>query len=482
MSTAPVVIPTVEPTTKQREFYTLCQDPEAEEILFDGAIRSGKTQACCRQLAAWAFTYGGVYVVMRRHYQELEDSTKKAMLWGDGGMPAACPQELWKNGDKGYHAKDNKVVLWNGAEIIFRNAEDPKKAQAIMMGISLSGFFVDQVEEFDEDEYEELVETMCGRLSHPVGPRKGLYAANPGAETHWLYKRIVDPDTRQSQCRYLHATLFDNIEQLPADFVRRQRRRKGTTFYDRFILGRWGSFGGKRFQIWRAEQHVVSDFVVPKDWEITEGIDYGFANPTCCLWHAAAPDGHEYFVAEHYEAGRPISHHAAAIKKIRKDRNLAPSATWLDPSAWAGRGEFESPAFEFGDYGIDAGKAQNDRLGGWNRMDELLTQRVVKCSCPEPVRADNSPRLRMVASCPNLIRELPSLKVKKSLGGQPLDDVEKTNDHSCDTARYVLMSRPFYPVTEAEADGTGDDRTLNYVRRLMKRAQEGERSTLVMGG
>lgn len=466
------------PRPKQLELYAVAREPDAEEILFDGSIRGGKTQAGCDQIVAWAAKFGGSHAVMRKTYQELEDTTKKAMLRGDGGMPPALPPELVKREWPVNVPGGNKVELWNGGEILFRSLETPKTAEDKIKNITLCSFLIDQGEELEDDLYEsQFYETLVGRLSDPRGPRKGIIIANPAAETHWIYRRFIDPETRRAGCRRVHVTLMDNAEVLDPQYVARMMARGENPatrdWFERLVLGKWGAMGGKRFKGFRDESHIVPAFDVPKEWEITEGGDYGWTHPFGWVWHACAPDGHEYFVAEHHKAKETISWHAAQIKAIRREFNLAPSSTWLDPSAWAQRGEFSAPAMELAEYGIDCGKAQNERLGGWNRLDELLNARVKECTCPVP--RPGSPKLMLFDRCPELAKQIRNAKIKEGL-----DDVEKVNDDLLDPARYVVMSRPFF--IEEEDSGAVADHRRRYVRQLMDRARETERPTLILGG
>lgn len=464
------------PNVPQAKALALAEADGVREIMLDGAIRSGKTQVGAEILVQYALAMPATYVVFRKTYLELRDSTKKAIMFGDADMPPVLPREAWKDSD--YHATDNIVKIAGGSEILFRSAEDPFTGAAKIRNVALGGFLIDQVEELEHDDYlTHFYRTLLGRLSDPRGPRRGVLIANPGPETHWVYRRLVDEETRADKVGYVHFTLHDNKENLTPDYYEDTCATKHTApeWFDRFVDGKWGAFEGKRFKCWRPEKHIVDPFIVPPEWEITEGIDFGYAHPFCCMWHAAAPCGHEFFVAEHYERRRPISYHARRIKEIRANRNLAPSATWLDPSAWSDRGEFESPAFELADYDISAGKAQNDRIGGWNRLDELLMKPLGlpdgTCSCPPGA----GPRLRVLSTCVNLIRELPNLKIKDGT-----DDVEKRHDDSPDAGRYVVMSRPFF--TEPETDFAGDDRMSRYVRHLKTRAKEDQRDQLVTGG
>lgn len=447
-----------EPTPKQREFWAACHDAHAEEILFDGAIRSGKTQAACKMITSWAWQYGGPnwkFVILRKTYRELEDSTKAAFLRGDGKMPPACPPALIAN----YRKQDEMAVLHNGAEILFRSAENPAETEDKIRNVTIAGFLIDQVEELAGDDYFQLYETLCSRMSDPRGPSKALLVANPGPEDHWVFKRFVAEGSRETYpwTRRVHVKLDENSWNLPERYMEMMRRRESTNnmWYRRFILGEWGAFGGKRFQSWDRNLHVCEPFEIPSDWEIVVGMDYGWANPTVALYCAIDFDGRWWAVGEHYGSERPISWHAKAMREIESSLNLTPSSYWMDPSAWAKKSEYESPSMEFADYGIYAGRAQNDRLGGWNRIDEMMGE----------LMEDGKPRLRIFSTCTNLIRELPSLRIKDGT-----DDVEKENDHAADALRYAIMSRMPHPVQdETEED---EDMRERFARRVIERARE----------
>src|SRR4030095_11953002 len=184
-------------------------------------------------------------------------------------------------------------------------------------------------------------------------------------------------------------------------------------------------------------KHVAKPFPVPPAWEVVQGIDYGWAHPTAGIWCAIDYDGRWWVVGEHYVRERPVSFHAQQMRKLERHLNIPPSSRWLDPSCWAKRSEFQSTAMEFAEYGIDCGKAQNDRISGWNRIDEMLTDE----------RSDGLPRRRVFNGCENLIDEMRSLKIKEGT-----DDVEKEHDDASDALRYAIMSRMPTPILEEEEE------------------------------
>jgi PBSX family phage terminase large subunit len=431
-----VVRDTFVPNQKQIDFWAEANHPDAEEVLFDGAIRSGKTQGACKLIVAWAWKYGGPnwkFVVMRKTYRELADSVQAAFYKGDGRMPAACPPELIER----YLAKDETLILKNGAQILFRSAENASEAEDKIRNVTIAGFFIDQVEELTGAAYFQLYETLTSRMSDPRGPGKALLVANPGPEDHWVYNRFVDPLTKEPQTRRVAVSLMENRHNLDPRYYARMMRRKETNpmFFRRFILGEWGAFGGKRFPVWDPAIHVCTPFEIPQSWEVIQAIDYGWNHPTAAVWVAIDFEGRWWVVAEHYEREKPVSWHCAEMLKLEQRLNIAPSSRWMDPSTWAKRSEYESTALEFADYGIFAARAQNERLGGWNRIDEMLSERM----------ADGFPRMRFFDTCANVIRELPSAKIKEGT-----DDIEKENDDALDALRYAIMSRMPSPIEQEE--------------------------------
>jgi PBSX family phage terminase large subunit len=464
------------PNAKQNAFFRAAAEPwPVKEILFDGSVRGGKTQACCRLIVAWAMKFRGAYLIGRSTYKELEDSTKRVMLRGEGGLPPACPDQLIAEkfeGDK------NKIVLRNSSEIMFRSLEPDRRGT--IRNLTLAGAFIDQVEELDDDESdEEFYDELVGRLSERNAPRKMLLAANPGPETHWIARRFGctdDADAERSpqlraKTRRVHVTILDNKDyldpELLADYLATQHTRPD--YYERMVLGNWGAFGGKRFKCWNAHVNVVPKvFDIPDDWEIVEGLDYGYAHPFGKVWFAIDFQGAWWAIAEHNAKEMRLSQHAKLIQKVRANDqddeiqrlrpfagDLSPSASYLGPDAWAPRGEHAAPANELFSYGIYPSKAWNERIGGWNRLEEMLTE----------IMEDGYSRLRFFPTLKVLPTQIRSAKIKTGT-----DDIEKVNDDVLDACRYAAMTRLGPPVREESAEDPHSREAV--ARRAMTRVRE----------
>lgn len=462
---------------KQHEFMRLCEEPGAKEILFSGSIRGGKSQACARKTVEWAWKYGGKHLCVRRTYRQLEDSTKAIFLRGDGGLPPACPPELIA---RTFEGEKNMILLKNGAEILFRSAENAKEAAENIRNVTLGSVFIDQIEELDDDAYKGLYKTYRSRCSDPRGPRKVIAAANPGPETHWAWERFhPDSEQRDPRTRYVNVTIYDNADNLPEGYVEDLEKEgaKDPLWFDRFCLGKWGAFGGKRFRAFNPKAHVVKPFTIPGNWEIIEGIDYGQVNPFVVEWIAVSPEERYHVFAEYWATDTTCDMHAKKIRARRQQHNVQPDGTWMDPSAFARSNEYASPAADLQEAGIDVAPADNDRLGGWNHLDQLLRKTSKETGGIKYVNADGEPLeevpmiVFMDGRCRLLLKELPNARHKENPDGSYEDDIEKKNDHALDATRYILNARPPAPEEAEEEDFNPHEA---YANAAIKRALERE--------
>jgi hypothetical protein len=441
-----------EPTARQLDAARACLDPAARVVVLDGAIRSGKTQAAARIMLEWAVEQPATYLVARASYRSLKDSTEKALLFGDGGLPPLIPPELVDR----YRASDELVKLRSGGEILFRSLEEAQVSK--ILNLSLAGILVDQIEELDPgDPGERVFDTLLGRLSDPRGPRKLLAVANPAGLACWQFRRLIDERTRGQGVRRVHFTLADNLANLPGDFVASMEatRLSRPTWHASFVEGRWGVFEGQAFAEFSEQVHVVEPFPVPGHWERFESMDHGAASPTA--WHAWAvdEDGNLLVIGEHYQANMLVSEHAQTVLALRKCWH--PPGTdppvWADPSTGAtlGLAKLGEPASvrtEYADHGIGLAGANNDRAAGYTRLLELIhlePGRVAPPWASVPPSVGGSPRLYLFRSCRQLVRQFQSAPVAvEGIGaGVTVDPKwESAHGHAVASARYGAMSRP----------------------------------------
>jgi PBSX family phage terminase large subunit len=434
--------------SKQLAAARLWHEPGARVVTLGGAIRAGKTQAAGRLIVETAVQRPATYLVARSSYRELKDTTQKALLFGDGSMPPLIPPELVAQ----YRASDEVVKLRSGAEILFRSLEEQNVGK--LLNLTLGGVFIDQAEEIDDgDAGERIFDTLLGRLSDPRGPRKALLVCNPSGLTHWLYRRLVDEQSRDTTARYVHFTLHDNAANLPADYVAAMEATRKTrpAWYRTFVLGEWGAFEGQAFPEFEEGIHVVHPFEIPEHWQRFESLDHGANHPTVILAWAADEDGNLVIFGEYSSPGL-VSKHAAELLERRK--RWQTSTCWADPSVFASQGLSTpktwraSVATEYGEHGIYLTQANNDRRAGYLRLLELL--HVEPDRIPPPwanIRegVEGAPRLYVVSTCRELIRQFKSAPVAADGmdAGEAVDRKwEGEHGHATASARYGAMSRP----------------------------------------
>jgi phage terminase large subunit len=445
-------------------------------IVLDGAIRSGKTQAGARILLEWAVEQPATYLVARSTYRSLKDSTEKALLFGDGGLPPLIPPELVDQ----YRASDELIRLRSGGEILFRSLEEGQVSK--ILNLSLAGVLVDQIEELDPgDPGERVFDTLLGRLSDPRGPRKLLAVANPAGLVSWQYRRLIDEATCDPGVVRVHFRLADNAKNLPVDYLEAMEatRRTRPHWHASFIEGQWGAFEGQAFEEFSDQVHVVEPFEIPTGWERFESLDHGAHNPTAWLFWAVDYDGNLIVCDEYYSPGL-VSRHAPEI--LRRRRNWWQSdewsnTCWADPSIFARQGLSDrlgrpaSIATEYADYGIGLSPANNDRKAGYLRLCERLhvdPKRLRPSWAPVMTAVVGAPRLYVFTVCSYLIDQFKSapLATEGLDAGEMVDPRWATSHgHAIDAARYGAMSRPSPSDDEQERDPTLEDPRAEALRQ-----------------
>lgn len=201
------------------------------------------------------------------------------------------------------------------------------------------------------------------------------------------------------------------------------------------LLGDWDTFTGQYFVEFQRNIHVVPPFQIPAEWQKYRGIDFGTANPFCCLWGALDPsDGTMYVYREAYAKNLTASEQARQIKQFSVDEHGKPETfvmTVGDPSMFSNvGGTGTTVAMQYQHAGVILQRAKNQRIGGW--------QNVRRYMAPSPV--DGVIRLKLFDNCHNLIRTLPQMRHASS----NMEDLDtRDEDHAVDALRYLLGCRPY---------------------------------------
>lgn len=340
----------------------------------------------------------------------------------------------------------------NGSKIILGGFKDEKDIDKYI-GIEYDVIIVEELNQLTEEKYTKLRGSL--RTSKQNWRPRMYTSFNPGGIGHaWIKERYIIPHRENSEGKtrfigstykqnpYLNPEYLDYLEGLTGDLGKAWRE------------GEWDLFAGQYFAEFRYAIHVCKPFDILPHWTRIIMGDYGYSKPSAIYWGAMDEDDNMYLYRELY-----VTNHTYEQLTTEICANTAPNEEiryWVfDPAIWAKKGETELSGMEimYRKYreitgkGLNMIKANNDRVIGWNALREYL----------KPYQKDDKvmAKLQIFSTCENLIRTLPALIYDK-IRVEDLDsDME---DHSADSVRYGIMSRP--PKTPKRGGGRFLDRQV----------------------
>ncbi len=420
----------------------------AKETVFAGGVGSGKTLSGAFKAVVVSHLYPGtVGLVGRQSYRALEDTTKKVMVYGDD-KPAVLDPDLVAHKSE----EDNKWILRNGSEILFRSLESHNIEK--LLSLNLGWVYVDELTESTL----KIWLTLLGRLRHPVGPGIAWGTTNPNGHD-WVWQRFHRDASGAVGRLYIQPT-ESNAKHLRPDYIA-MLRTMPKEWQKRYVDASFDTAAGMIWDMWQREVHVYEQAVVgklPPGWKRFEAMDHGRRNPTAWLWFVVDPDGNIVIEDEYYEADRVPSEHAPSIKAqratvapgIRYQSVIAPPDCFRIPPNGG-----STIATEYSEHaGISMIPANDNVEAGLLRVAEWLNKDPAHVY-PDwhPWRGTKgpdelgAPHLFVSDKCVNLIREVPDYRwrdlgpTQEDTRDQP-EEPRKKDDHACDALRYGVMSRP----------------------------------------
>lgn len=407
----------------QTEFLRRVED----EVLYGGAKGGGKSYALLLESLRQINNRAYKALILRRTYPRLQELIDRS-------------KEIFPALGGAYSSQEHSWTFPSGAKIRFghcQNLGDERNYQ----GHEFAFIGFDQLEEFLESQYLFI----CAQ-NRPSGDDLECYVratANPGSVGHaWVKKRFIDNkepykkytvDVEMNGFKvsrssaFIPATVFDNkilLDRQPNYLATLhalpERERKA------LLYGNWDVFEGQFFGEFDRDVHVIKTFEPPSEWRRFAMGDYGFTAPSAVYWGALNELGDIFIYRELYASGLTFSALAEKINQLSGGETLDYAV--FDPSIWAKNGATgETGAEILSKHGLQAVKADNNRLNGWIRVREYLRD------------PQGKPHIFIGENCVNLIRTLPSLvhdEIK-------VEDVNTDGeDHAADAIRYGVMSRP----------------------------------------
>ncbi|MDE6956819.1 MAG: PBSX family phage terminase large subunit [Lachnospiraceae bacterium] len=398
---------------------------DADGIIADGAIRSGKTISMSLSFAIWAMSsFKGQNFAMCG--KTIGSFRRNVLFWLKIMLRA-----------RGYsitdHRADNLLVIRkNGVENFFYifGGKD-ERSQDLIQGITLAGVFFDEVALMPES----FVNQATGRCS--VAGSKFWFNCNPDGPYHWFKVNWIDrsigyigkdkaEQTKEDDLKnllYLHFTMEDNLS-LTEEIKERYRTMYKGVFYQRYICGLWAVAEGIIYDMFSTERHVkdiLEFFQILINGSRYVSCDYGTQNATVFLLWNKGVDGVWYCTREYYYSGRDKgkqktdADYADDLKKWLDGTKI--KAIIVDPSA-------ASFIAELRKRGYKVLKADNNVLDGIRLVGMLL----------------NMGKLIFASSCKETIKEFASYTWDEKAAQRGEDKPVKQNDHGADAARYFVST------------------------------------------
>lgn len=436
-----------EPTPKQAEFHAATEF----DVLYGGAAGGGKTRALLMEAVRACVRFPGIKVAaFRRSYPELEESLLDELA-------AINYAEAVGGGPQRYNGTKHDQRFANGSIIRFRYAETKKDATR-RQGSEIQLLIIDERTQVPDEVTEYLttrVRSGSGRIP-ALGVRSGT---NPGGIGHSAVKTryieatehgrlvIADPERPHRHIRFIPAKVAENPH-LNVEYEADLNAIADAALRKALKDGDWDTFVGQFFTEWHRDRHVVRPFALPEAWFRYAGIDWGHRVPWAVEWGAQDPDGRLWVYREIYEARIGEAEQAKRVLaaegaltdsgQLRRKPHETPRARLADPSMWNKLGDANPIATTYATQGCALVVADNDRIGGWQRVHTYLAE-APACPLHRAMGWETCPLLHVFDTCPNLIRTLPALPhdtVK-------VEDVDTdAEDHAPDALRYLLKFLP----------------------------------------
>lgn len=313
------------------------------------------------------------------------------------------------------------VEFKNGSILQFKGADRPE---------TMRGSGLDLIVEDEVSEHRYAKETWETILAPSLIDRSGkaIFIGTPKGEN--FFKELYDRAKTDSNWQSWQIPTWESgapwtlTEEGKAE-LERERLTKTEDWFMQEYGAEFRKFTGLVFKEFDQKIHV-ENFLPDLKYAMKLGMDFGWTNPTTCLFTYFDGDGVWYIFDEYYDTEKPIKEHAGRLLAKR-----AVYHNYLDFVL----GDSASPQSiqEFGMYQwyiTPAIKAHDSILNGINRIQERLKV--------DP--RTNKPRLIIHPRCSKTIEEFERYRWKQQRveGLNLKDEPEDADDHCIDALRYII--------------------------------------------
>ncbi|MEU4804325.1 phage terminase large subunit [Actinosynnema sp. NPDC023587] len=437
-----------------------CRDGE---VLVAGPAGTGKSRGCIEKLHTMCLLNPGMRALMIR---------KTAVSLTSSGLVTyqkhVAAEAIAAGVVKYFGGSSKEPPAWkyaNGSVLVVGGLNDPLK----IMSTEYDVIYIQEATEVTKEDWE----SCTTRLRNGVVSFQQLLAdCNPDSETHWLYLRCQQGQTRMLESRHWENPTYFHEDGTPTDrgrdYVLGKLANLTGVRRARLYEGRWVSAEGVVYEQFDRSVHLLERFDIPETWRRWWTVDFGYTNPFVLQCWAEDPDGRIYLYREIYHTQRLVEDHARDIlltvtkvvgdvpdrevltaKDIREDV-AAKRRVWIEPKPRAVicDHDAEDRATLERHLGMSTTAANKKVKGGI----ELVQSRL-------KLAGDGRPRLYLLKNsvverdvelddklqpC-STEEELPSYIWDTKGGVKPKEQPVKEKDHGMDAKRYI--------VAELDAEG-----------------------------
>lgn len=276
----------------------------SRELLVVGPAGTGKSRAILEKIHYRSMKYPGHRtLVLRKTRKSITDSA--LVTFEEHVLP---PGDPIKSGAGRDHRQ--RYTYPNGAEIVLAGLDDDNVDK--VMSTEWDLIYIQEAIEVTSEVWEKA--TI--RLRNGKGPYHQIIGdTNPGAPSHWLYKRFYEEEKPSRE--KLEARHTDN----PRLYDGKAKRwtPEGEAYLDtldalsgalrdRYLKGKWVAQEGARWKDLDERVHCyrfAEKFPngIPENWSRIVMVDYGLRAPYCALWAAIDEAGDIWLYRERYQPG-----------------------------------------------------------------------------------------------------------------------------------------------------------------------------------
>ena len=417
-------------TPKQAEFVF----SQAKLTAYFGKIRGGKTVGGCARCLMLADLYPGNEILIgRKTYPDLWNTTAKELLGlaakRNGGTLNPGPYILkWVQSNSGPDFQTLFIkTRGEPSKIRFRYADDVGS----MLGGEWGAFYLDQVEEVDEDVYSQVVNRLTYwninriadfRAKYKYPPRSfGFVTGNP--DPGWAYEEFKI--NAMGKYHFIETTIQENSANLPPGYFDDLARDNPPSWVARFLNNDWSVKAGQIYKEFDERVHTIVPFPIPAHWSRYIGMDYGFSHPTAVYWGAVDERGIFYIYRELFVSGKIASQLAQEIVKMSEGDPVPRLGdhimVYMPPDMSKSNGvDSRTVASEFQLYGIQGLPINNSVEAGILKIQERLHNKTL---------------FIFRGKCPALVKGMKTY-ARDEATQKPI----KKEDDSVDSLRYLIVT------------------------------------------